>query len=188
MSLIPGPLSRAHGGEALQRRPWFDHLPRRRTGMTFAIGIDPGVSGGLAKISAAGTVAIPMPATERDIWDWFGALEATVSTFAVIEKVQGYIGPGSEFPGSAMFRFGKSAGFLLGCLVASGIPFEETPPQRWQKALGISARKKTESKGQWKNRLKAKAQQLYPDQKVTLSTADALLIATYCKRWREGTL
>ena len=47
---------------------------------------------------------------------------------------------------------------------------------------------KTESKTEWKNRLKGMAQQLYPDLKVTLATADALLIATYCKRKHEGTL
>jgi hypothetical protein len=40
---------------------------------------------------------------------------------------------------------------------------------------------KTESKTDWKRRLKEKAQQLYPDTKVTADMADAMLIARYCK-------
>lgn len=45
-----------------------------------------------------------------------------------------------------------------------------------------------ESETQWKNRLKAKAQQLFPQQEVTLATADALLIAEFGRRKRSGTL
>jgi hypothetical protein len=92
-------------------------------------------------------------------------------------------------------------------LIAAGIRFEDVPPQKWQKALGIAPRKsgKTkmvssaddpkvpflctelrevggESKTVFKNRLKAKAQQLFPEQKVTLATADALLLLEYCTR------
>jgi hypothetical protein len=48
-------------------------------------------------------------------------------------------------------------------------------PQKWQKKLGLGT-----SKGltptQWKNKLKAEAQRLFPDIRVTLKTADALLI------------
>ena len=149
------------------------------------LGIDPGASGGLAVVSAIGQDSTAMPATERDAWDW---IRSSYASCAAIEKVQGYIGPGTAFPGSAMFRFGQSYGFLRGCLIAAGISFEEVTPQRWQKGLGVAPRGKQESKGAFKNRLKAKAQQLFPNVKVTLATADALLIAEYCRRKHGGAL
>ena len=73
-------------------------------------------------------------------------------------------------------------------LTAAGIPFEEVTPVVWQRGLGIPVRKKDESRSQFKGRLKAKAQQLFPQVKVTLKTADALLISEYCRRKREGRL
>ncbi len=148
------------------------------------LGIDPGVSGGLAFVTAQGDVAAtPMPATERDIWDWLcdARGQSGRPVRAVIEKVGGFI-QGNASPGSAMFRFGASYGGLRMALVAAGIPFEEVTPQAWQKALSVPPRKKTESKTAWKNRLKAKAQQEFPQEKVTLKTADALLLALYCMR------
>ena len=87
---------------------------------------------------------------------------------------------------SSSFKFGKGYGFLRGCLIAAGIPFEEVTPQAWQKALEIPKKSKSETKAQFKNRLKALAQQWFPDQLVTLKTADALLIATYCFRKHGG--
>jgi hypothetical protein len=60
-------------------------------------------------------------------------------------------------------------------LTAAGIPFERVRPQAWQKAMGCM------SKGD-KNITKRKAQELFPQIKVTHATADALLIATYGTR------
>ncbi len=155
------------------------------------LGIDPGASGGLVAITyfshGDSIDSVPMPVTERDIWLWF----CRDTTYAVIEKVGGFIPrKGAEHgqPGAYMFNFGASYGGLRMALIASGTPFEEVPPQRWQKALHISPKGKGESRTEWKSRLKALAQQLYPNEKITLKTADAFLLATYCKRLREGTL
>jgi len=41
---------------------------------------------------------------------------------------------------------------------------------------------KTESKTDWKRRLKERAQQLYPDMKITNDMADAILISHYCMK------
>ena len=73
-------------------------------------------------------------------------------------------------------------------LIAAGIPFEEVIPRTWQKGVGITPRGKGETKTRFKNRLKAKASQLFPKVNVTLATADALLIAEFCRRKRTGTL
>lgn len=171
------------------------------TGTQFYIGIDPGASGGLAVIrtrlspngpelySPPQVTAIKMPETPRDIWDWIRQGSST-NTFAVIEKVGGFV-KGNPVPGSAMFNFGKGAGWLEMALIGAWIPYEEAMPQKWQKALGIPPKKKDETKTAWKNRLKKKAQQLFPTLaagSITLATADALLIATYCQRLREGKL
>lgn len=151
------------------------------------LGIDPGASGGLAFVTQNDQEAVSMPATERDVFQWMAGWKNNPPiAFAMIEKVGGFIG--IPHPGSAMFKFGASYGGLRMALVAAGIPFDEVTPQRWQKALGVSPRKKTESKGQFKNRLKSKAQQLFPKLGVTLKTCDAILLAEYCRRLKEGKL
>ena len=158
--------------------------------LTYYIGIDPGASGGIAVLRTS-IVSIGMPKTETDLWshikEWANLPKMTV--FAVLEQVGGYVG-GAGQPGSAMFKFGQSYGSIRMALIAAGIPFETVTPQVWQKKLGIPPRnkKKNETKSAFKNRLKAKAAQLFPDEKITLQTADALLISEYCRRKRTGTL
>ena len=166
------------------------------------LGIDPGWGGGLTSLHfrerKVTVISVKMPDTEQDIWYWLQTQhdnEDVLNTnhFAVIEKVWGHIGGGAEkgggaSNGSAMFRFGHSYGLLRGFLIAASIPFEEVTPQTWQKALGLGTRAKTDSKTQWKNKLKQKAQNLFPKVKVTLANSDSLLIAEYCRRKQEGKL
>jgi hypothetical protein len=66
--------------------------------------------------------------------------------------------------------------------------FDEVTARSWQKALEILPRKKAEGNSQWKNRLKGKAQQLFPNiaSQITLLTTDALLIAEFCRRKHKG--
>jgi len=171
------------------------------------IGIDPGKHGGIAVLwEAHGTEPIraqKMPETDMDICSLFRRLSGChgpASTwesrrvFAVIEQVQGYIGSGEDgegkHPGSRMFKFGMNYGALKMALCAASIPYETVTPQKWQRALGIPPRKAKagETKSQFKTRLKAKAQALFPGVKVTKDVADALLIAEYGKRLKEGLL
>jgi hypothetical protein len=157
------------------------------------LGADPGASGGLARVIGSKAVAISMPETDKDILSWLEEKAAMVhglktEIFAVLEKVGGYTQVGGPQPGSAMFKFGTSYGGLRMALTAARIPFEEIMPQKWQRGLGIVPRKKGETKSQFKSRLKDFAQKLFPDTKVTLAIADALLIALYCQRKQEGKL
>jgi crossover junction endodeoxyribonuclease RuvC len=139
------------------------------------LGIDPGASGGLAFIHDDGSMdpaLEKMPDTERDLWEIIdGDEDAIPIAFAAIEAVHSMPKQGV----ASSFKFGRSYGFLRGCLIASGIPFEEVTPQRWQKELGCL------SKGD-KNVTKARAQQLFPKLKITHATADALLLAEYARR------
>ena len=81
--------------------------------------------------------------------------------------------------GMAMFTFGKGLGHLEMALLSLGIKTNEVTPQKWQKHFQLGSSTKCASKTEWKNKLKAKAQQLFPNEKVTLKTADALLIYQY---------
>jgi hypothetical protein len=149
------------------------------------LGIDPGASGGLACLSLDPVDAVPLGnMTPQDVWHWFHFLSGRKDVFAAIEKVHAM--PGNGVAG--MFRFGVGYGELRMALIAAAIPFEEVTPQKWQNSLSIPKRAKGEEAAPWKRRLKAKAQSLFPDVKVTLATADALLIAEWCRRKRTGTL
>lgn len=151
----------------------------------YYMGIDPGMSGGLSVIGnrfeSPYIHSSAMPKTERDTSDWIGHYFDS-ETFAVIEKVHAMPKQGV----SSTFKFGHNYGFLRGCLVSYAIPFVEVSPKTWQKRLDIPPRKKTETKTQWKNRLKQLAQQQFPETKVTLANADSLLIALYCSREHGG--
>lgn len=157
------------------------------------IGVDPGIHGGLAFIGNNSCCSSsPVPATERDILNWMLQFNtAEIDCFAIIERVSGWIGGNSGAhdgqPGSAMFKFGQSYGGLRMALIGANISFDEVMPQKWQKAMGV-IKQKGENRTLYKNRLKQKAQQLFPREKVTLATADALLLAEYCRRKNEGLL
>ena len=146
----------------------------RDVNQTFAI--DPGASGGFAWHDAEGAKAIAMPKTEGDIRDQILRLAAEGYRTCYIERVGGFIG--TPQPGGAMFKFGRGYGFLLGVMAAYSVRVELVQAHTWQQTMGIGTKGKLTT-GQWKNRLKAKAQQLYPGIQVTLATADALLILEY---------
>ena len=146
-----------------------------RPGLT-QFAVDPGKSGGIAVRYPGDKVqAFKMPPTEGDLRDLFVRLyNPDNPTVANVEKVGGYIG-GPGAPGSAMFNFGRNHGFTLGLLSALYIRTELITPQQWQKRLSLGTSKGMKPT-EWKNKLKAEAQRRFPDMKVTLYTADALLI------------
>lgn len=154
---------------------------------TAFIGADPGAAGGIAVIGSEGVLLHSLGnATDKQTVEFLRFIPQPC--FAVIEKNSGYVG-GEGNPGSAMFKFGVSTGKLLGCLTALGIPHEEITPGQWQNALGVPRRAKNEGKAEFKRRLKARAEQLFPGvEGITLKTCDALLIACYCQRKMTGTL
>ena len=140
------------------------------------VGIDPGTNGGIVLLTKTTIRLYRMPPTEKDVWEIVRRIPGRPT--AVIEKSQAMPKQGV----SSAFKYGQGYGFLRGCLIARGIPFSEVTPQRWMKGLGIRSRRKTESKTQWKNFLKGIVQQKYPQEKITLQTCDAVLIAEYCRQ------
>ena len=152
------------------------------------IGVDPGVSGGFGEICADDAEGHKMPETERDIWNWVKYRRNPC--FAVIEKVHAMVGRNEDGTRrvQGVSSTWKFSGNYHGCrmaLIPAGIPFEEVLPKKWQAVFGLLSRQ-GESHTDKKNRHKAMAQQLFPALKVTHAIADALLIAEYCRRTRQG--
>ncbi len=142
------------------------------------LGIDPGANGSAVAIGIWNVdVCCFGKSTEADIAEWFrdmnNAGEKPIE-FAVIE----YVASSPQMGVVSAFKFGQSYGFLRGLLLANKIPFEEATPKKWQRAMGCL------SKGD-KNVTKARAQQLFPEIKITHGNADGLLLAEYCRRTRE---
>ena len=168
------------------------------------IAIDPGASGGIASYNNGITVAVKMPDTDSGKVEYLRTLKgiaADEKVRCIMEKVSGYIGgrmvdkqmvcpkcrsifsyqEKQADPGSFMFTFGDGFGLLKGTILSLGFRYEEYTPIQWMNMAGIR-KEKGETKNSWKNRLKDRAQKLYPEIKVTLSTADALIILDVAKR------
>jgi hypothetical protein len=126
-----------------------------------------------------------MPATQGDLLDLVREIRTAAGAeggevVCVLEEVGGFAGKAQ--PGSAMFRFGEHFGFVKGVVQALGIRLVLVRPQVWQKGFGLGTASSCGTKSEWKNKLKAEAQRRFPELRVTLRTADALLILEYAGR------
>lgn len=134
------------------------------------IGIDPGVSGGMAMLNDDGQVISTFTFSEmtgRDICD---AIPNRVVGRACLEHVNAMPKQGV----ASTFKFGRSFGLLEGLLIGTETPYRLVRPQQWQKFLRCMSRGD-------KNATKKAAQQRWPKHKITHAIADAMLIAEYCR-------
>ena len=140
------------------------------------IGVDPGANGGIAWIDYNGKACVEkMPDSLQDLWELICDITSYPKSSIDGRSYKAYIEQVASSPQMGVvsaFSFGRGYGNLEMALTAAGIPFERVRPQVWQKALSCM------TKGD-KNVSKRKAQELFPDRKVTHATADALLIAHY---------
>lgn len=148
--------------------------------MKTLIAIDPGASGGIAvQCPDKRRMFYSMAESEAELLEMLQDLKSLAETSfesnpeAVVEKVGGFVGRNQ--PGSAMFKFGRGVGVIVGILMALGIPFREVRPQEWQKHVGAGTTGKR-TKTQWKRHLQDMAQKRNPSHKITLKTADAALM------------
>lgn len=159
-------------------------VPTTRVESMIYLGIDPGVSGGIAVIDDGGTVIATFKLdgmSERDIVDtldtWNPQLARHDGTKAVLERV----GASPQMGVTSAFTFGRWIGALRMALTACRIPFDEVTPQKWQAVMGCRSRGD-------KNVTKRRAQQLFPSRTITHAIADALLMAEYCRRVERGSI
>lgn len=146
--------------------------------MTTIIGIDPGVSGGLAFMDAAtrAVIVARMPDTDHELLQLLR--RHAHGGYAYLENVHAMppVIKGKKVGGSVgNFKLGQQDGRLCMALTAAGIPFDRVAPTKWQDALQCRT-------GGDKKISKARAQQLFPDLAVTHAIADALLLAEYGRR------
>ena len=165
--------------------------------MPWILAIDPGKTGGLVvryKEDEKPLHAQTMPQKgEPAIAEWFREMGQVPGLKAIyLERVWGREGDSKR----SITTFMSHLGFLRGCAYSSLIlPAEspprlvEVPPTKWQNSLDCpkAPSKEQEPKAHrrktiHKNDLNDMAQEMFPDQKVTLRTADALLISEYAYR------
>jgi crossover junction endodeoxyribonuclease RuvC len=143
-----------------------------------AIGLDPGVNGGIAWTHEDGMRAEKMPDTMQGVWELITYIINDSAMIYRHTEFKAYLEQVSSSPQMGVkssFTFGNGFGHLEMALTAAGIPFERVRPQVWQKALGCMT-------GGDKNVSKRKAQELFPHIKCTHATSDALLIAEFGRR------
>lgn len=152
--------------------------------MKCVIGIDPGSKGGIAVLDMDGNVMFvgKMPETPQDILDCLRKFAGTElfgsEAVCYLEKV------GTGMPGQsskATATFARHCGHLEMALLALGIKTNDITPNKWEKSYQLG-KSSDYSKTEWKNKLKAKAQQLFPKERVTLAICDALLLAEYGRK------
>lgn len=142
----------------------------------FIIGIDPGAHGAIATIWEDGTLdeVVNMPETPMDIFNYLKGFYLR-NAVAYLENV-GHGMPGQS--SSATAKFARHNGHLEMALLSLGIKTVKVTPQKWEKTYQLG-KSSGMPKAEWKRKLKAKAQELFPKVKVTLVNSDALLIAEY---------
>lgn len=147
--------------------------------MTAVMGVDPGVSGGLAVLRGDGTLiymrGFSGAMLHGELIDVMkcaiGLLKAQDSRECFMEKVGFIRGDG----GKGAFTFGTINGLLRGCSLALNVTVHDVYPALWQSRLECLT-------GGNKNVSKRRALELFPGERITHAVADALLIAEYGRR------
>ena len=152
--------------------------------MTTYIAIDPGVNGGIAWDGAALPSCMGMPGSDTEIAEEIHNLADILCSIRsnlkfVIEDVPKFVG--RALPGSTIFPLAFNCGLIRGIAVSLRMPVILVRPQDWQKHFRLGTKGETSGTTEWKNKLKAEAQRRYPHLKVTLKTADALLLLAYAQ-------
>ena len=139
------------------------------------IGVDPGKSGAIAYLhEKKGAWSTKNNGTLKDQIEELMQVSMHHDCFAVLEVVHSSPQMGVK----SAFTFGQSYGQLEAALITCGISFERIRPAKWQGDM------QCRTKGD-KNVTKRKAQELFPDVKITHANADALLLAEYARRLRS---
>jgi crossover junction endodeoxyribonuclease RuvC len=152
------------------------------------LGIDPGLSGGIAVLSPDGPWYEPMPTVAAKKGELLN-LSALVRLLSGRDIDIAYLEMVSARPGqgvSSTFKFGRSYGAIEGILTGLKIPYQLVTPQAWTKVIhvGIEA-------ADPKAKSQIAASRLFPSLDLRASVrckkphegvVDALLIAEYGRR------
>jgi len=117
-------------------------------GLRIILGIDPGASGAIARLTAMGDLQIwDMPTRtvvrngkekrELDVTRLATILEEAGASEACVEQVGARPGQGV----TSMFAFGRAVGQVEGALAACALPIHYVTPQVWRRRLAVPAGK-----------------------------------------------
>jgi hypothetical protein len=137
--------------------------------------IDPGQSGGICwSVDGEPVTCEKMPGTDVEVCQLIADLSSKAKDVELFLEEPSTAGYGPLIPAAAIARLAQNYGMIYGAAVAMGFIIHRVKPQSWQAAHSLG-KKKDHGKG-WKSHLRARAQELFPTQTVTLWSADALLI------------
>ena len=143
------------------------------------IGIDPGASGGIAVIHNGKIKAYKCPKSSEDMALLFQMCIGSTSaadTRLLMERV--WARPTNAV--RAAFSYGVNYGQWLGIAATHEVQMNTVIPVEWIKYVGCPKALKKDVRKRW---LKQKASDLYPSiKRVTLATADAILITHYAEK------
>ncbi len=140
------------------------------------LAIDPGASGGYAmKHNENSSVAVgKLPDNDAETIDMLREFRGQADECEfVIEAVASFGGPGIAASMSKLFGHKR---FMEGAAMAMGYRVVNVAPQKWQKHFSLGKKKDCASASEWKRKLRSEAQKRFPYIRVTMETADALLI------------
>jgi len=148
------------------------------------IGIDPGASGGVAVYDEDehalythkcpdNTKAMAAIINSAKARSWIDDQQL----MCAIEKVHAF----PTDARSSAFKFGVNFGKWLGILGSLNVSTIEVTPQTWMKDFQPLPKIKKDRK----NELKRIASEMFPENKITLSTSDAALIAAWCLEYNK---
>lgn len=152
------------------------------------VGCDPGKAGAVVSIFADGSVdfGCDMPQDDEGLATLFATLEGTIgSTCSAVHVVVEKVWSNPMWGKRHCFEFGRQKGRLEQAITSAGLDFFRITPTTWQKSFGMSKTpyeraEKYKGQREWKKRLHQLAISKF-DGRVTLSQADAWLIAEYCR-------
>lgn len=145
------------------------------------VAVDPGQSGAIVWTQDFVDIQVEkMPPNDVEVAQLIASFHVLAKDVVIYLEEPSTAGYGPLIPASSIARLAQNFGLIYGASIAMGFSLRRTKPQAWQAAHGLG-KKKDHGKG-WKNHLKAKALELYPNLDVTLVNADALLILDAARR------
>jgi hypothetical protein len=154
------------------------------------IGIDAGASGSIAYISAGRPpVTVSMPGSVDDLKGYFDYIKGIAECpIACVEKVGLWKSDQRDGRAFGIEKMTRSLNEITTILRIVKIPFIQIYPVQWQAYLNVRSTTKEEYSDR-KRRFKEIAQKNFPQVKVTLTNADALLIMQFLGlKWQREPL
>jgi len=148
------------------------------------VGIDPGLSGGLALITSMGAFVetMPLAGKEIDAAELAIILKGWEPDVVYVERVHSFPKQGSV----STFNFGMGYGTVKTAAIVLGYRLELVAPQAWKKAVLADTLKDKDAAIDWARRSYPLVRLVQPGcRKAHSGVADALAIAEF-GRLREG--